>query len=315
MIVSLEDCLPANLQSTATTITRIAAGFSGAGVYRVEALGQTFVLKISDEGELPAVWRRKVHIQELAANAGLTPRVVHVDETRRAVVSAFAVDRSFRAFYGDPRTRDTAIAQLSQTVRRVHELPLPPGAESRDPRDLLANIWAGLDEHAALPRFVGEAVQRGLTEVPTANDRALVLSHNDVNPTNLLYDGRNVLLLDWDAAGPNDPLYDLATVAVFLRMDEQTCQRLLTAYDGEQVATLPAGFVYLRRLVAVTVGTMFLRLARQDGHTSTSAEATLEATLSLGDCYQRMRNGELNVATGEGKFTFGLALIRESVTF
>ena len=47
--MSLEACLPADLRGPTTTITRIAAGLSGAGVYRVEAAGQAFVLKISDE--------------------------------------------------------------------------------------------------------------------------------------------------------------------------------------------------------------------------------------------------------------------------
>ena len=91
-------------------------------------------------------------------------------------------------------------------------------------------------------------------------------SHNDVNPTNLVYDGEKLLLLDWETAGPNDPFYDLAAIAVFLRMDEGTCLRLLAAYDGEPVAELPARFAYNRRLVAVLCGTAFLHLARHGGH-------------------------------------------------
>src|SRR5215212_2586627 len=102
--MNLEACLPVDLREPSTTITRIAAGLSGAGVYRVEAAGQAFVLKISDEGEPLAGWRRKLHIQQLAANAGLAPRIVHVDEARRAIMSAFVVDRSFPALFGDPRT-------------------------------------------------------------------------------------------------------------------------------------------------------------------------------------------------------------------
>ena len=84
--MNLEACLPADLRGPTTTITRVAAGQSGAGVYRVEAAGQAFVLKISDEGEPLAGWRRKLHIQQLAANAGLAPRVVHAEEARRAAM-------------------------------------------------------------------------------------------------------------------------------------------------------------------------------------------------------------------------------------
>lgn len=310
--MSLEACLPADLRGPTTTITRIAAGLSGAGVYRVEAAGQAFVLKVVDAGEPLAGWRRKLHIQQLAADAGLAPRVVHTDEARRAVVSAFVVDRSFPAFYGDPRTREAALAQLGRTLRRLHELPLPPDADAKDPRDLLLALWSGLAASFPLPSFVGDAVRRVLAEEAPAHDRALVLSHNDVNPTNLAYDGENLLLLDWDTAGPNDPFYDLAAISVFLRMDEETCRKLLAAHDGEPVTRLPARFAYHRRLVAVLCGAAFLHLARRSGDHGGTGDETLDATPSLAEFYQQLRAGALSVATSEGQWRFGLALVKNS---
>jgi len=311
--MSLEDCLPANLQGPTTTITRIAVGLSGAGVYRVEAAGETFVLKLSGEGEPLARWRSKLHIQQLAANASVAPRVVHADEARRAVVCAFVVDRSFPAFYGDPRTHEAALVQLGRMVRRVHELPLPPEATSTDPVEFLAALWPGLEASSPLPAFVGDAVRRMLADEAPARERAVVLSHNDVNPTNLVYDGENILLIDWETAGPNDPFHDLAAISVFLRMDEATCLKLLAAYDGEPVAGLPARFAYSRRLVAVLCGTLFLHLASRSGYTGAPGEVTLDSTPWLGDLYQRMRSGVLSVATGEGQWWFGLALVKASL--
>src|SRR5512144_2186796 len=135
--MTIEDCLPADLRGPTTTITRIAAGLSGAGVYRVEAAGQSFVLKIASETENDADWRRALHVQRLAADAGLAPRIVHVDEARRAVLNTFVADRSFVAFYRDPRTHEAALTQLGRTVRRIHALPLSADAHRRDPRELL----------------------------------------------------------------------------------------------------------------------------------------------------------------------------------
>jgi len=310
--LSPEACLPADLRGPTTTITRITAGLSGAGVYRVEAAGQAFVLKIAGEGEPLAGWRRKLHIQQLAANAGLAPRVVHADEERRAVVSAFVADRSFPALFGDPRTRDAALALLGRTMRRVHEIPLPPDADAEDPRELLAAIWSRPLASFALPTFVGDAVRRMLAEEAPTPERAPVLSHNDVNPSNLVYDGEHLLLLDWETAGPNDPFYDLAAIAVFLRLDDETCQRLLGAYDGAPVTGLPARFLYLRRLVAVLCGAAFLYLARHSGHAGATGEETLDTTPPLADCHQRLRAGSLSVATAEGRWWFGLALIKAS---
>ena len=311
--MNIEACLPTELQGPTTTITRVAAGLSGAGVYRVEAPGRTFVLKVSSEDAPLAEWSRTVHIQQLAGNAGLTPRVIHVDETRRAVVSDFVVDRSFPAFFMDPRTREAALALLGRTLRRLHELPLPPETELKDAREFLVATWSELATNIALPAFVGEAVQRVLAEEAPASERALVLSHNDVNPSNLVYDGENLLLVDWETAGLNDPFYDLAAISVFARMDEETCQRLLAAYNNEPVSTLPARFAYSRRLAAVLCGALLLRVAQRSGHAGATGDETLESTLSLAEFYQRMRTGALNVATAEGQWSFGLALVKESV--
>lgn len=309
--MNVEACLPADLRGPTTQITKVSAGLSGAGVYRVEAAGQAFVLKISPEGEDAADWRRKLRIQRLAADAGLAPRIVHVDEERCAILTAFVADRSFPAFYGDPRTREAAVELLGRTVRRLHDLPLPADAVAQDPRKFLSSILQDRLTGFALPTFVGEVIQRQLAEEPPADERAPVLSHNDLNPTNLVYDGERILLLDWNTAGAMHPFFDLAAISVFLRMDEGTCRRLLAAYDGKPVASLPARFVYCRRLAAVLCGTMFLSLARQSGHAGATGGETLESAPSLSDFYQRMRAGALSIATADGQWVFGLALLKE----
>ena len=59
--MTIEACLPAHLHGSGTTITTITTGLSGAGVYRVEAAGQAFALKISSEDEPLASWRCARH--------------------------------------------------------------------------------------------------------------------------------------------------------------------------------------------------------------------------------------------------------------
>jgi aminoglycoside phosphotransferase (APT) family kinase protein len=311
--VTLDACLPAGLRRDTTTITKIAVGLSGAGVYRVDADGETFVLKVAREDQPLAPWRRKVHVQQLAVNAAVAPRIIHVDEDRRAVLSAFVADRSFPAYCGDPRTREAAIALLGRTVRRIHDIPVPHDADALDPRQFLATLWSGPLAGFAVPAFLSDAVRRVLEDEPPPSDRALVLSHNDVNPTNLVYDGEHLLLLDWDTAGPNDPHYDLAAASVFFRMDEAACLALLTAYDGESVSAVPTRFVYDRYVVGVLCGVAFLHLARQNGHPGATGTESLDSTLSLGELYQQMRAGAVSIATGQGQWALGLALAKEGM--
>ncbi|OJT21105.1 hypothetical protein BO221_30010 [Archangium sp. Cb G35] len=311
--MSVEDSLPTDLRKPATTITRIAAGMSGAGVYRVEADGQTFVLKVAGEAENNADWNRALHIQRLAADAGLAPRIVHVDEARRAVLTAFVADRSFMAILSAPPTRDTALTLLGRTVCRIHALPLPSDGHLRDPREVLAQVWNGALAGFTLPDFAGGAVQRVLAEEPPARDRALVLGHNDLNPTNLVYDGEALLILDWATAGPMDAFYDLAVISVFLRMDEGTSLRLLSAYEGSPCAGLPPGFLYNRRLAAALAGAFQLHLARQMKHPGATGTETPDSTPSLGEFYQRMMTGALKLGTADGHWGFGLALLKGSL--
>jgi hypothetical protein len=290
----------------------MAAGLSRAGVHRVEADGRVFALKISGETLPLDAWRRRLHVQQLAANEGLAPSIVHVDENRRAVMSEFVTDHSFPAFYGNPHTRGAAIAQLGSTLRRVHDLPLPQGAQAPEPTDHLAGLWSGLVGFA-LPDFAADAVRRVLAEKPPAAERATVLSHNDVNPSNLLYDGARILLVDWETAGPNDPLYDLATISVFARMDAGECRRLLAAHDDAPVDSLPARLVYDRRLVAATASAMFMTLARRSGHRGAAGSETLDSTITLAEFYLRLRTGSVSIATADGQWSFGLALAKESM--
>jgi len=312
--MNLEACLPANLQGSSTAIDKIAAGLSGAGVYRITCPDGAFVLKVSDPNEPVERWRTKLEIQQLASDAQVAPRIVHADESRRAVVSEFVVDRSFPMLFFNPATRESAIALLGRAIRRVHDIPVPVGATGRDAREFLAEVWAEIGANGSLPTFVVDAVQRELSATPLAPERPAVLSHNDVNPTNIVYDGQRLRLLDWEVAGSNDPFYDLAAIAVFLRMDEGTCRQLIAAHDDAPVTALPAGFIACRRVAAVLCGTMFLKLARQGGYTASGGDQSLEETMSLGDIYQRLRSGALNLASAEGQWLFGLALVKESVS-
>src|SRR5581483_3872048 len=147
------------LRAPSTQITRITKGLSGAGVYRVEAGGQRYVLKVAAETEPLERWRRRLALQRLAAEHGLAPRVVHHDEERRAVVSEHVADRGFTARLADPRTRPAAVEMLGLLMRRVHALPLPDGAAWEDPRDTFAPVWAGVADFA-VPAFARAAIDR-----------------------------------------------------------------------------------------------------------------------------------------------------------
>jgi len=306
------DCLPEPLRRPETTLTRIAAGLSGAEVYRVDADGQSFVLKRATSDQPVSDWLRQVRYQQLAGQSQLAPTVIHVEEKQRAVLSTFLVDRAFPAFIGPPATRPAALRLLGKTLRDVHALPITEGHPGTDVRAFLVQVQTSLS--GALPIFAADAVQRVLDETPPDSGRAPVLSHNDVNPTNLVFDGERLRLLDWDHAGPNEPYFDLATAAVFFRLNDADSVALLSAYEERAVSALPERLRFDCRLVAALCGAMMLRVASRGDPAVRTSDEQLETTLGLGDFYQRVRSGAESFATHEGQRRFGLALLKESLS-
>jgi aminoglycoside phosphotransferase (APT) family kinase protein len=159
---------------------------------------------------------------------------------------------------------------------------------------------------------VDDVVNRALAFDPPQPGRADVLSHNDANPGNMIFDGERLMLLDWDAAGVQEPLYDLATIALFFRLDDAACLTMLEAHDGSPSAELPPRFTYDRRLIAALCGTMFFFLAGRAGLRGATGDETVAAAPSLAEFYRRMRAGEISHATPEGQRVFAMAMLRES---
>ncbi|MEO7360052.1 MAG: phosphotransferase, partial [Gemmatimonadaceae bacterium] len=154
--------------------------------------------------------------------------------------------------------------------------------------------------------------QQIVNESAPEPDRAVVLCHNDMNPTNIMYDGARLLLFDWQTTALNDPYYDLGTLAMFLRMDEAAMRQLLSAYDNAAVTVVPPRLKYFRRVSAVLSGSAFLNGARLRGYRLSEDELVIDDTPTLGDIYAELRTGRLNLGLPEAQWRFGLALLRES---
>ncbi|MEI2721723.1 MAG: hypothetical protein V9E87_16660 [Gemmatimonadales bacterium] len=111
------------------------------------------MLKLTSTDEPVDPWQARLTVQRAAASAGMAPAVVHVDEARRAVLSALVVDRSWPAQYGNPATRAEAIRMLGRMLAQRAHLPTPPGMGRADVRQVLQMMWGaltGLAEAAGL---------------------------------------------------------------------------------------------------------------------------------------------------------------------
>lgn len=190
-------------------VTRLLGGASGASPYRVEIGGRRYLARI----EGPASPLRNPHQYEslrLAAEAGLAPRLHYVDETARIVVSDFIDRKPVQDFPGGPQALLQALGYLLRRLQATPTFPHFVDYPVLVSRLLSHVIQTGLfadgvlDAHVERLAYLGEAYAAGAA--------GLVSSHNDLIPSNVLFDGERLWVIDWESAYRNDPLVDVATL-------------------------------------------------------------------------------------------------------
>lgn len=200
--------------------------------FTVEHAGEKFVVRIGGDIPLHQVMR----FNELAASraahaAGISPEVVHWETG--ALVLRFIEGKTFEA--GDVRKKEN-LERIVELIRRVHE-EVP--RHLRGPA-LVFWVFHVLRDYAATLR---DGASRMMPELPRLMEIAdrlqseigpvdLVYGHNDLLAANLIDDGRRLWLVDWDYAGFNSPLFDLANLASNNEFPPDMEGRLLEAYFG-----------------------------------------------------------------------------------
>ncbi len=160
-------------------------------------------------------------VQSSAHALGLAPAVLYVDDQ---LMLEDYVDGT--AWTDEMLSRPAYLDALGAALRRLHALPLTgrPFPLKEAARVYFANLSPGADRARA---------ERCLaTVVATPPPGTTCCCHNDLVAANIVSAG-GVMLLDWEYACDNDPMFDLATVVTHHRVARQGRERLLRAYFGK----------------------------------------------------------------------------------
>jgi thiamine kinase-like enzyme len=164
-----------------------------------------------------------------AAEAGLAPHIVFSDIERGILVTEFLTNPVWSSSDLQQAKNLEALADL---LRRVHALPACG-------MNLDLNLSAVRYEeflrgrhglHAYATRCVDV-----ISSIPATGH--LVCCHNDIVADNII-SSQPLKLIDWEYAGDNEPLFDLASIICFHNLDERNSHVLLDAYSGGANAAL-----------------------------------------------------------------------------
>lgn len=172
---------------------------------------------------------REISFARAAYTAGFAPAVEYAEHG--LMVSTYVDARTWTE--EDMREQPERIARLLH--RFHHTMPM----EVTGPgfmfwvfhviRDYARTLEAGGSSHVRnLPRYLRLAGELEEVQVPLP----IIFGHNDLLPANFLDDGKRLWLIDFEYAGFNTAMFDLAGAASNSSMDDETSERLLAAYFG-----------------------------------------------------------------------------------
>ena len=208
---------------------RLGGGITNMNFVVADA-GARYVVRVGDDIPVHHVMRfNEAAASKAAFAAGISPEVVY--EEPGVLVLRFVEGKTCAA----EDIRDPArLARIVPLLKRVHR---DMARHVRGPllafwvfhvvRDYAHTLLEGRSRHAAkLPELLDKAAELERAVGPVD----LVFGHNDLLPANFIDDGDRVWLIDWDYAGFNSPLFDLANLASNAELGREEELAFLAAY-------------------------------------------------------------------------------------
>jgi thiamine kinase len=202
-------------------------------VYRVVRDDAAYALKVASEhaGRFGLDFAWQAGVLQAAARAQIAPPLEYFDSVRGVLVTRWIKGRSW-----PPREVQSAcgIARIGGLLRRVHALPIPAPVRALNPMTWIEiyRAAASQGDEMRLDPALQETAVLAAAELDALPKPPGVVCHSDLHTQNLLESDAALLLLDWEYAHVNDPLWDAAGWSANNDFDGESRRMLLASYLG-----------------------------------------------------------------------------------
>jgi hypothetical protein len=285
---------------------RMAWGASGAGVFKLTVGGEPCVLRIEGPPDPMRDPVRHYACLKIAAEAGVAPRLLYADAEQGVCLTAFVDGGSTGpSMFGAPQ-----LVAAAEAVKRLHAAPLfPTLVPYLDALDGIMGQFAR--SGVASPDVLAAPLDlyARLCAVYPRHDPDIVSSHNDLNPSNVIFVDGRAWIVDWETGFAADRYADVAALANWFAADEASEALILAAYFGEEPNTAwTARFLTMRQINRLFYGALLIgsAMAERPGAPLSAGDLTSER-------FSDIRGQMHELATAEGRLRFGRAFIAEAL--
>ncbi len=292
-----------------TEMILLAGGLSGSSVYKITIDDQSYLLKLDPSGDISTAMPGAL---QLAASAGVAPHLYYRDKIQGVTISDFIDNKPIRDVFAP----DKLISELALTIKAIHAIPFHnSGPNLFETVDRLINRFKqGKILHGPIVDECFYYYALIKNKYP-CKDEDKVFSHNDLNPNNILCDGKKIWIIDWDAACLNDRYIDLANTANFFVHTEEQEKAYLGVYFNSDIDDYKMACVYImRQLCRIVYAMLMFQLCQQGKPAGHLHDQEMEG-IDLKTFGALMAAGKLTLADYEGQLTYGKALLNEAVYY
>ncbi len=283
-------------------IRMLTAGLSSALVFRIVLKKTPYLLRIITRTDAASDPTRQFDCMEMAAKAEIAPRIWYTNIEDRISITDYVE--------AQPLSIEEAKTRLPKLLSKLHSLPpFPKVMNFQDTADIFIRKF---QEAKILPENMTEELFKQYSRIAAVyprNEEDLVSCHNDLKPENIIFDGEQIWLVDWEATFLNDRYSDLAVVANFLVKDEEDEADYLGSYFGESADEYRrARFFLARQITHMSYFTVFMLFGAKGNPVDVSIE---KLDLDFRSFHDRIWAGEISLASDEVKIQYALVHLQQ----
>lgn len=229
--------------STIDDIIQLTTGLSSALIFKIVVNGRPYLLRVIMRDDAMANPAHYYTCMQIAAEAGVAPRVWYAGVEDRISVTDFIEP----VYYTTQQARE----KMPVMLRNLHALPAFPFRIHY--LDVMHGFAEKFKAAGIMPAHVMDelfAVYQRIKAVYPHDTAGYVSCHNDLKPENIIYDGVRPWPVDWEGAFLNDRYCDLAVVGNFVADgEEEEKQYLQTYFNAPPTSYQYARFVLMQQLM------------------------------------------------------------------
>lgn len=217
------ESIPISISKNLISITPLNS--TNNRIYKIQTDKQSFILRLNNRyTDIFNIDRKKeIKVLRNASLARIAPEIIYEDYRKGILLTLFIEGRTWHPEDFEDQTKVRSLVKL---LHRVHSLPLC--GLKLNPVEIANNYILKLDTNTDSYKFSKICLSIIKNIGYSENIRCC---HNDIHPLNIIQ-GENLMLIDWEYAYDNDPMFEIASISSFNNLRTSTELMLLDEYFG-----------------------------------------------------------------------------------